>query len=215
MGRNKTAALLAIVGGAIGSYLLHFPLRLLEHWMMGMIEGKIAEDWQSILSFFIAWVLPFLVVFSAIYLGFWLRKTKVIQKAPQLADSSPTQNNIATQIIVVSILEEFGYEFQTTADSLRLRFSPGIHVEPAMKVEAIQLEIRGKPYDTDWPPMEEAVSGYIDKGCYIRAKLPTTFKPGNYQARILACIENKWHPSKPFTVNYQQPTVDKGTLRLD
>jgi len=66
----------AIVGGSIGSYLLHLPLRLLEDWLMGEIEGKIAENFQNILGFFIAWVLPIVVVFGAMYLGYRLKNPK-------------------------------------------------------------------------------------------------------------------------------------------
>ena len=153
-------------------------------------------------TFFIAAAITFLWLITLL-----IRRKKPIKASNQTVIPS---NNIATQIITVSILEEFGYEFQVTADSLRLRFSPGIYASPAVKVEDIKLEIRGERYDTNWKPMEEAVSGDIDKGVYMYVSLPKSFKSGIYQARILACIENKWYPSKPYTLSYQQPTLDKG-----
>jgi len=162
-------------------------------------------DWASNAG--VAWILGSIVAIGLGLTAYIWKKERLLKKSLAL------ENNIATKIIVVSNLEEFGYEFETTVDSLRLRFSPGIYANPAVKVEDIQLEIKGERYDTDWAPMGEALSGDIDKGCYVRAILPKSFKPGIYQARILACIENKWHPSKPFTLNYQQPTADEEGFR--
>lgn len=77
MGKRK---ILVVIGGVIGSYALHFPLRLFEDWVMGEMEGAIAENWQNIMSFSIVWVLPFVVVFGAIALGYWLKKSRPIGK---------------------------------------------------------------------------------------------------------------------------------------
>ena len=50
---------------------------------MELIEGKIVENLSNALSFFIVWILPFVIVFGAIWLGYWakgLRKPLVILK---------------------------------------------------------------------------------------------------------------------------------------
>ncbi len=56
--------------------------------MMGKIAELIAENWQPFLSFLITWVLPFIVVFGAIYLGYRLRKPAVKHKESRLEDRS-------------------------------------------------------------------------------------------------------------------------------
>ena len=65
---------------AIVSYALHFPLRLFEDFVMGEMEQEMARNWQSVLGFFITWILPFLIVGVAIYFGYSLRKPKPIRK---------------------------------------------------------------------------------------------------------------------------------------
>lgn len=82
-----------VVGGIVGSYLLHFPLRLLEHWLMGEIEGKIAENWQSCLGFFISWILPLIVVFGAIWLGYWAKKPKLVPQNVEAIEQKESVSN--------------------------------------------------------------------------------------------------------------------------
>ena len=41
---------------------------------MAEIEGRIAENWQTYLGFFITWILPFLIVFGAILFGYRLKQ---------------------------------------------------------------------------------------------------------------------------------------------
>ena len=118
-------------------------------------------------------------------------------KAMQLLDSG-----IATRIITV---ENYDYEFQKKGNQLILRLNPEIHATPGVRVEDIEVEIRGRRYDTDWEPMKKTVSG--DIGHYVYAELPK-LKRGKYQARVIAHIDNKEWPSPPFTVEYKvsQPT---------
>jgi len=107
-------------------------------------------------------------------------------------------NGIATETITV---ENYDYEFQVKDDCVVLRLNPEIHAIPGVRVEDIQVEIKSKRYETDWEPMKESISG--DIGHYVYAELPKSLKKGKYQARIIAHIDNKEWPSKPFTVEYQ------------
>ena len=44
---------------------------------MGWIGGQIAENWQAIFSFPFTWILPFVVVFGAILLGYRRRDLRL------------------------------------------------------------------------------------------------------------------------------------------
>ncbi|MFC1953451.1 hypothetical protein ACFLWR_04905 [Chloroflexota bacterium] len=61
--------------------------------MMGQLQGWIAEK----LGFFIAWILPFIIVFGCIWLGYYIRSKKV--KAPK---NDVNNNNYVDKIIVDS-----------------------------------------------------------------------------------------------------------------
>jgi len=90
MGKRK----LLVIIGVVGSYLLHFPSRLLEDWVMGEIGEMIAENWQSYLGFFITWVLPFIIVFGAIWLGYHLRSSKNGLKTKAVVTRKDTDNGL-------------------------------------------------------------------------------------------------------------------------
>lgn len=107
-------------------------------------------------------------------------------------------NGVATQIITV---ENYDYDFQKHNDYIKLRLNPEIHATPGVRVEDIRVEIMGKQYETDWEPMKETISG--DIGHYIYAKLPKSLKSGDYEAKIIAYINNKEWPSKSFTLKYR------------
>ena len=114
------------------------------------------------------------------------------------------QNGIAKAFIVVSLRS---YEFRTKENGgIQLLFLPRIDAMPAVRVEDIILEIKGMRYETNWQPMDEYRSGEI--GQYTQADIPM-LKPGNYQARLIACIDNREHPSKPITVKYNQSIIGK------
>ena len=57
---------------AIGGYVLHFPFRFVEDWVMGWLQGELSQHW----GIFITWVLPFAVAFGLVYAGYSLRKAK-------------------------------------------------------------------------------------------------------------------------------------------
>jgi hypothetical protein len=59
---------------------------------MGQMEGWIAER----LGFFVAWVLPFVVVFGAIWLGYWLKSPKI--EKGELSDKEQSQKEITVEI---------------------------------------------------------------------------------------------------------------------
>ncbi len=107
-------------------------------------------------------------------------------------------NGIATKVITV---ENYDYEFQKKGDQLILRLNPEITASPGVRVEDIQVELKGKRYDTDWEPMNETISGNI--GHYVYAELPNSLKKGQYQARVIAHIDNKEWLSPSFTVEYK------------
>ena len=122
----------------------------------------------------------------------------VVLKALEVKPTEPISDGIARQIITV---ENYDYEFQKKGDQLILRLNPEITATPGVRVEDIQVELKGKRYDTDWEPMKETISGNI--GHYVYAELPKLLKKGKYQARVIAHIDNKEWPSKSFTVEYK------------
>lgn len=143
---------------------------------------------------------------------------KYLQKNQQVLDkvgvesdevlSRLGQNGITRAYIVVSIRD---YRFVTNENGeLQLLFLPRIDAMPAVRVEDIVLEIKGERLPTTWQPMDESRSGEI--GHYIHADVPT-LKPGSYQARVIACIDNKDHPSDPFIVEYRQSNPSKPNYR--
>jgi len=114
------------------------------------------------------------------------------------------QNGIAKAFIVVSFRS---YEFVATENGgLQLLFLPRIDAMPAVHVEDIILELKGERHKTNWQPMDEPRAGEI--GAYIQADIPM-LKPGSYQARVIACIDNREYPSKPITVEYRQSILGK------
>ncbi|MBI4332132.1 MAG: hypothetical protein HY673_12705 [Chloroflexi bacterium] len=116
---------------------------------------------------------------------------------------------VATSVITV---ENYDHEFVTKGDSsyrqdsVVLRLHPEIHATPGVRVEDIELEMKGKRYNTDWEPMKETISG--DIGHYVYTKLPKSLKEGPYQARIVAHIENREYYSNDFTLVYRKPSPD-------
>jgi len=72
--RNKIKI---FVGGSITSYLLHFPARFLDDWVMGELQEMINTNLSTAVSVFITWVLPFLLIFGAIWLGYRIRNPKL------------------------------------------------------------------------------------------------------------------------------------------
>ncbi len=114
------------------------------------------------------------------------------------------QNGITRAYIVVSHRD---YRFETDENgSLQLLFLPRIEANPAVRVEDIKVEINGERHPTDWQPMDESRAGEI--GCYTYTDV-LKIKPGVYQARIIAIINNMEHPSDLFTVDYRQSTLGK------
>lgn len=142
-------------------------------------------------------VLAFIVVtFEGAY--------RISQKRLKQATIKDTIGIVARHLITV---ENYDYEFITCKDapeykkgSITIRLNPEIHATPGVAVEDIQLELKGRRYDTDWEPMEETISG--DIGHYVYAHLEKSFKPGKYQAYIVAIIKGKEHPSDAFTINF-------------
>lgn len=88
--------LLIAIAGTLGSYLLHFPLRLLEDWVMGQMEGWIAER----LGFFVAWILPVIIVFGAIWLGYRIKTSKIVPDVAEDSNIQKEQTNYIDKIIV-------------------------------------------------------------------------------------------------------------------
>lgn len=138
----------------------------------------------------IIWGWFFIVV--ALILGFLALRAK------------PKESNagvVATEFITV---ENYDYELQKKGDQLILRLDPEISASPGVRVEDIQVELKGKRYDTDWEPMKETISGNI--GHYVYANLPQSLKSGIYEARIVAVIGNKEYYSDAFDLKYEKPS---------
>ncbi len=121
----------------------------------------------------------------------------IVLKAMKVKPIKPISDGIARRTLTVI---NYDYEFQTKEDHLRLRLNPEIHAIPGVRVEGIDVEIKSTRYETDFKPMEEAISG--DIGGYVYTRLPKSFQKGKYQARIIAHIDNKEEPSESFTMEY-------------
>ena len=116
-----------------------------------------------------------------------------------------SNNDVATRIITV---DNYGYEFKKLDDGLRLMLDPEIHAIPGVRVEDMQLEMKGKRYDTSWEPMSESISGDFGERIYVN--LPKSLKFGTYKSRIVAIIENIEYYSDFFDLNYQKTSLDNG-----
>ena len=66
-----------IIGMSLWEYILSFPFRFIENWVMGFLAEKMLENWGNVLSFVIVWVVPFLSGMGLIALGFFLRKPRI------------------------------------------------------------------------------------------------------------------------------------------
>ena len=135
-----------IVGGAVFSYILHFPFRLFEDWIMGQMEGWIAER----LGFFVAWILPFIVVFGAIYLGYRIRnpkstpakiddlgKKEIIPKSDNLTDTLTSMHRR-----LVELQKE-------KASHTKIRFKQWEKVMPTLADRMGVIELK------DWPKYQK------------------------------------------------------------
>ncbi|MFC1990013.1 hypothetical protein ACFLVW_05595 [Chloroflexota bacterium] len=136
----------------------------------------------------IIWGWAFVIV--GLFFGFMALKTKHIVS---------NVNGVATQIITV---ENYDYEFKKEDDVVVLRLNPEIHASPGVRVEDIQVEIKGQRYETGWEPMKESISG--DIGHCVYANLPASLKSGIYQARLVAVIKNKEYYSDDFDLEYEK-----------
>jgi len=149
-------------------------------------------DWLPLVWFIVGFIAFIFVTFEGAYR---------ISRRGLIKGRNPS---VASGIIAVS---NYGYEFEVKDDSLRLRLLPEIHAIPGVRVEDIHLEMKGKRFNTDWKPMDEAISGDIGGDVYV--DLPRDFKHGIYQVRIVAIIENGEHLSDPFKINYQKLISDR------
>ena len=157
------------------------------------IAGMVLDVTET--SGFPTWVWLVLLICGLVVAPFLAFNKVRVQR--DIALSQLGQNGITKAIIVVSIRS---YQFVATKDGwLQLLFLPRIDAMPEVRVEDIKLELKGERHDTNWQPMDEPRAGEI--GHYIQADIPM-LKPGSYKARIIACIDNTWHPSKSFTVEY-------------
>jgi hypothetical protein len=102
---------------------------------MGMIEEQISKNWELVISFTIEWILPFALVFGAIYLGYRLKKgglkimpeeekeeltiirnakvkldAKDTEKATGMEVTTPTElNNIRVDVTAENVKEATGF----------------------------------------------------------------------------------------------------------
>jgi len=98
------------------------------------------------------------------------------------------------------------YSFEVKDDSIRLRFNLQIHAVPPIRIEEIQMEIRGKRYDTDWEPMAEAITDVSGRDVYIN--LPKSFPSNTYPARLVVCTERRGFFSDSFDLAFSMDKVD-------
>ena len=104
-----------------------------------------------------AWAWSICVI-GAILLLFWaFHKMRLQRDAAQLPSEVRTYG-VATRIITV---ENYGYAFKVMDNYINLRLQPELHAITGVRVKDIQLEMKGKRYETDWQPMKEAISGDI------------------------------------------------------
>lgn len=149
--------------------------------------------------------IPIWVWFIVLVLALLIAPYKAFNKIRVERDELKMRSNdVANRIIAVS---NCGYKFERSDDGLRLWLSPEIHAIPGVRVEDVQLEMRGKRYDTSWEPMNETISG--DLGGNIYVNMPKSLKYGKYKYRIVAIIENGEHYSGSFELNHQEEYYDK------
>lgn len=171
------------------------------------MRGEFFESWYPLseLPIALGWVWfisGVLAIIAVTFEGAYRLSKKVI----------PTSGGtVATSLITV---ENYGYEFvhegwpKYSRDSVMLKLNPEIHATPGVRVEDIELEMKGKRYNTDWKPMTETISGDIGEDVYVA--LPKSLKEGRYQAKIVAHINNTEWYSPDFTLEYVKPNSDKG-----
>ncbi len=128
-----------VLGGCVGSYLLHFPLRLLEDIMMGWIGEGIETHWQTFLSVFVVWILPFIIVFGAIWLGYWLRKPK------------DSKGKASLKVMVNNV------KIDSSPQNDKVLFLVNMTLEPLNPIQLGKLDFVYKPSDlvrsVSYPPL--------------------------------------------------------------
>lgn len=182
--------------------------------MMGEIGELIAENWQPFLSFLIAWVLPFIVVFGAIYLGYRLRNPENNLKGQTVNETKATSGNGIQPIIVAEPEISIQIDNCSWGNPARIDNQLGRIVEVALT-----LNVQNPPINvTDLQLyIEDGMQKFVDssppipftqenkKGCYI-ARFGFSYSNPNfvisnevkkYQLRVMA-MGKRW-TSKEFS----------------
>ena len=73
MGEQIKKTIPYILGSGIATFILSFPARFLESWMMSILQEQIQQNWQGILSFAVIWLLPLAVSIGLVYFGYRMR----------------------------------------------------------------------------------------------------------------------------------------------
>lgn len=105
--------------------------------MMGEIGGRIAENWQPFLSILIAWVLPFIVVFGAIWLGYYLKSSKDSLKGkPAIIQKEMREDTTFSQIHDL----EMGKHITKIVELLNI-FKKQLLTEVSKKSKVLSLQV--------------------------------------------------------------------------
>ncbi len=173
---------------------------------MGEIGDVITENSQNILGFFITWVIPFIVVFGAIYLGYWLKRPKPLENTVEktkvgdfaivwlgedsywIRDSKGNLSKLTEGLKSESI--ELVLEASLSINTLRL-----------IQVESIELDIGGSIAKSNWESdsfyQPLAVGG-------LRFDIPQNIQRGRRTARLKTIVDGEPYLTEQFTITLPQ-----------
>ena len=193
---------LVIAIWAIVSYALHFPLRLFEDYVMGEMEQEIAKNWQSVLGFSITWIAPFVLVAVAMYLGYWLRKPKTVEKS--VGGIIKIQQGLSSVVLYRHEwwLQTTGGErnFWDNEDDgigLLLIGEIAININDQTQVESVELDMGGQTFKSNW----QSQGFYISEEREVKFYIPFNTPRGRRTARIRAIANGQPYFTNPIILD--------------
>ncbi|MHA2067955.1 MAG: hypothetical protein ACXABY_26640 [Candidatus Thorarchaeota archaeon] len=189
------------IGGAFLFYALRFPFRLFEDWVMGLMQGEIVENWQNVLSFSTTWVLPFIVIIGAMYLGYWYRKPKSSVEASH--GMMETQSNYAVKwvrgewnLLIPNGSKPF-WDDENDGRGLLLIGFISVTTIGTIQVESVSLDIGDQRYTSDW----ESEGFYTSEEREVQFEFPLNTARGKRTAMLKAIVDGEPYTSKPFMLD--------------
>ncbi len=181
-----------LIATGVGGYLLHFPLRLLEDWIMGLIETEVANNWQIFIRFVIEWIMPFVVAFGLIYIGYRVRIPAILiakQKKGALGKKGFSivwvrKNAFFLRGNTGAVYLYKGQEKEGKTLVLEGRIS--INTLRRIQLESLKLDIGGQLLISDWESREFTTSKDWD----ARFDIPSDIQRGKRTAKLVTIIDS-------------------------